>query len=388
MHKFIHGAPARIGSAVIALAVGFGGMLLAPSVSAATANQTYRIGELFPLSGPNAVYSTVFNKGVDLAIADVNKGGLIRGTLKLSSADSQALPEPAVIGMNKLVHVDRVGFVLSAFSGVSKAVAPIATRDHVITVNGGGVSPELAIGGYFINDIPLVNDEVKALWPYVVNELHERRIAVVHVDDPLGNGVNRTIHAECKQLKCSIVADISIDPTASSFQSEVVKVRASHPDAVYLASYGQQESVLTKQLRDGDVKAQLLSYSGYGLPSVAKSESAQGAIFTAEHLDFNANTRSKSFLEAYKKKYGNGTPNYYAVNYYNAVMIYADLIKYLQDHHESMTGPHMLDALHAIKTFDVVGGPLSFRKNGTVQMPIEINRIKNGTWTTLKVVRP
>lgn len=362
-----------------------GGLALAGTATAA--NKTYKLGAIFPLSGPNSIYGKLFSQAANLAVEDVNKSGQIKGKLKIDYADSQALPQPAVVAMNKLVNVDKVKFTLTAFSGVSKAIAPIGNRQHVIMVNGGGVSPELAIGGYFLNDIPLSNDEVKALWPYVVNHMGIKKIAVIHVNDPFGNGVNGVIHDQCKKLGCDVVSDISIDPSSTSFQSEVVKIRAAQPDAVYLASYGQQQNVLAKQLRDGGVNAQLLSYSGFGIPGTEKLDAAQGALFTAEHVNYNANKMTKKFREDFKKKYGNA-PNYYQVNYYNAVIIYADLIKYLQDHNQSFTGPHLLNALHSIGSFDVVGGKVSFRKDGTVQMPIAINRLKNGKPETVTVVKP
>lgn len=367
-----------------------GGLLATLALSpayAAAADQTYPLGALFPLSGPNAIYNKVFSRGTDMAVEDVNSSGKIDGKLKVIYVDSQALPQPAVLGMNKLVNVNKVNFVLSAFSGVSKAIAPIGNRAHTIMVNGGGVSPELAIGGYLINDIPLVDDEVKVLWPYVVDQMKLKKIAVVHVNDPFGNVVSDVIHDQCKKLGCEVTTDISISPSATNFQSEVVKVRASGPDAVYLASYGEQQGVLAKQLRDGGVDAQLLSYSGFGVPATVKLSAAQDTIFTSQHMNWDANDMTRQFHSKFEKKYGT-SPSYYSANYYNAVLVYADLIHYLQENHQKVTGENLLAALHKIATFEVVGGKITFRENGTVQMPIAINQIKDGKPTVLKVVKP
>src|SRR5699024_10269662 len=153
---------------------------------------------------------------------------------------------------------------------------PIGNRKHVIMVNGGGVSPELAIGGYFLNVIPLVDSGVTALWPYVINKMGLDEIAVIYVNDTFGNSVNKVIHKQCEKLDCELIAEISIAPSTTSFQSEVVKIRASDPDAVYIASYGQQQTGIAKQLRDGGLDAQLRSYSGFRTPSTMKLDAAQG----------------------------------------------------------------------------------------------------------------
>ncbi|MES1924380.1 ABC transporter substrate-binding protein [Salinisphaera sp. T31B1] len=371
----------RMRVAVLTIAVALVG-LAGPALAD---EPTYALGALFPLTGPNAVYGKLFSEGADLAVEHVNASDAFDARLKIVYADSQALPQPAVVGMNKLVNVDDVKFVLSAFSGVSQAIAPIGNRAHVLMVNGGGVSPELAIGDYFLNDIPLSDDEVNALWPYVVNEMGAKKIAVIHVNDPFGNGVNKVIKKRCEELGCSVVSDISVDPSATSFQSEVVKLRVSGADAIYIASYGQQQNVIAKQLRDGGIRTQLLSYSAFGIPTTQKLGAADGAIYTAEHIDYDANDRTREFLTDFKDKYGE-KPNYYQINYYNAVLIYAQLIDHLQGQDREVTGENLKAALHEIGTFEVVGGDVTFRADGTVRMPIEINQIKGGESTVLKTV--
>jgi len=354
-------------------------------VASAADKPVYALGALFPLTGPNAVYGTLFSQGADLAVEHINADADFDGRLNIHYEDSQALPQPAVVGMNKLVNVDGVKFVLSAFSGVSQAIAPIGNRSHVLMVNGGGVSPELAIGGYFLNDIPLSDDEVNALLPHVVNDMGVKKLAVIHVNDPFGNGVNKVIKQRCEELGCSVVSEISIDPGSTSFQSEVVKLRVARADAIYIASYGQQQNVIAKQLRDGGIRTQLLSYSAFGIPATQKLKATQGAIYTAEHIDYDANDMTRRFLKDFQARYGT-RPNYYQINYYNAVRIYADLIARLHEEGREITGENLSAALHDIETFDVVGGPISFRDDGTVQMPIEINQIEDGASKVLKTV--
>ena len=367
-------------AAAAALTLGAAG-----AAAADDSGPVFKVGALFPLTGPNAVYGKLFSEGADLAVEHVNDSDEIDGRLDIVHADSQALPQPAVVGMNKLVNVDKVNFVLSAFSGVSKAIAPIGNREHVLMVNGGGVSPELAIGDYFLNDIPLSDDEVNALLPYAVEEMGIERIAVIHVNDPFGNGVNRVIKERCAELGCEVVSEIGIDPSATSFRSEAVKLRAAGADAIYIASYGQQQNVIAKQLRDGGIRSQLLSYSAFGIPATQALGAADGAVYTSEHIDYDADELTRDFLSSFTDEYGE-EPNYYQVNYYNAVLIYADLIAHLQSQDKAVTGENLRAALQEMGSFDVVGGKISFREDGTVRMPIEINRISDGESEVLETV--
>ncbi len=146
------------------------------------------------MSGPNATYGDIFGSGVNLAVEHINADKLLDGTLSVKYEDSQALPQQGVIGMNKLVNVEGVPYVLSAFTGVSKAISTTATRTKTVAVNGGGVGPDLAkLGPYFWNVIPLANDEVRAMLPYLVKERKLKRFVLVYVDDPLGAAVREDI---------------------------------------------------------------------------------------------------------------------------------------------------------------------------------------------------
>ncbi len=148
------------------------------------------IGALFPLSGPNSTYGDVFMAGSNLAVEHINADKMLSGKLSIQYEDSQGLPQPGVVGMTKLVNVTKVPYTLSAFTGVSKAISTLAMRDQVVAVNGGGVGPDLAkLGDYFWNVIPLANLEVRAVVPYLAQEKNLKKIALIYVDDPLGQAV-------------------------------------------------------------------------------------------------------------------------------------------------------------------------------------------------------
>jgi branched-chain amino acid transport system substrate-binding protein len=358
------------------IALGLSLTLLAPCRTDA---QTYPIGVIFPLSGPNAVYGQTFSKGAELAAKNINAAHELPYEIKLLFEDSQALPQPAIIAMNKLVNIEQAQFVLSAFSGVTKAVAPIATRRKVVVVNGGAVSPELAgLSPYLFNVIPLANDEVAALLPYVTSKLNLKRIMLTYVNDPFGQSVLNALTQQCARLKCKVEA-ISVSPAATNFQAEVAKIRAANPDAIYIASYGQQQNVILKQIRDGGVTAQVLSYSGINLPDTMKLPAAQGLIFTTEYVGFDSpDPVTRKFVDSFRAAYGSVTPSFYSVNYYNAVLLFAQCAKWLVERKQPVTGSNLLGALRAIRTFNAVGGTITFEPNGTVRQAMQILRVVDG----------
>ena len=314
----------------------------AHALPAAAADIT--IGAAFPMSGANAEYGQVFGGGVDLAVAHVNADKKLSGKLNVVYEDSQALPAQGVIAANKLINVNKVPFVLSAFTGVSKAVAPIGARTKTVMVNGGGVGPDLAmLGEYFWNTIPLANFEVRTIVPYLVKEKGFKRIALVYIDDPLGQAILTDLGSELKAAGGELVGSFSIPATAQQFSGIAARVRDTKPDAVYIASYGNQQ--------------------------------AKGALFTSQQVNLDKNDAlTKRMVADYRAKFGKD-PSMYVLNYYNAVMTFADLAAALEKAGKPITGENLLAQRKATPSFEFVGATVSFAADGTVKAPIQINEI-------------
>lgn len=345
------------------------------------------IGALFPMSGTNAVYGDIFGSGVKLAVKHINEDEMLSSPLRVLFEDSQAMPQQGLIGMNKLVNVSKTPFVMSAFTGVSKAVSTVADRTKTVTVNGGGVGPDLAeLGPYFWNIIPLVNFEVRAAIPYLVDELKLQRFVLIYVDDPLGASVREEMQEGLPKVGGELVESLSIPVAAQQFSGVAARVRAAKPDVVYIASYGSQQNQLIKQLRDNGVTQQIASYSAFGIPEIANLPEAQGALFTSQSIDWESNDAiTKRFVDDYKKEY-DSNPSSYTANYYNATLLFGQLAKKLEENEKKITGENLLNQRIESKSFNLVGGEITFLKNGTVVTPMQINEIGPDGNRVVKVI--
>jgi len=346
-----------------------------------------KIGALFPMSGLNATYGDIFGSGVNLAVEHINADKLIDGTLSVQYEDSQALPQQGVIGMNKLVNVAKVPYVLSAFTGVSKAISTTAARTKTVAVNGGGVGPDLAdLGPYFWNVIPLANDEVRAVLPYLVKERDMKRFVLVYVDDPLGEGIRKELSETLPKAGGELVEALSVPATAQQFSGIAARVRAANPDVIYVASYGSQQSQIVKQFRDNGIKQQLVSYTAFSIPEINALPEAKGALYTSQNIDWDSTDPiTKRFVDDYKAKH-NKMPTAYIANYYNAVRLFGLLAHELEKQGKPITGENLLAQRMESKTFDMVGGKVTFTENGTVISPMQINEIDGAGGKVVSVV--
>lgn len=359
-------------------------MLAAASASA----QEIKIGALLAMSGTQAALGEIMSSGAKLAVEHANADRMLQGKLSLLIEDSQGAPQLGVIGMNKLVNVEKVPYVLSSYSGVAKAIAPIGQRSKVVAVNGGGVGPDLAeLGTYFWNVIPLANFEVKAFVPYLVKERGLKRVALVYLDDPLGQGIRKEFEATLPGAGGELVAALSVPVAQQQFAGVAARVREVKPDVVYIASYGAQQVSAIKQLRDNGVTQPLASYGAFSIPDILSLPEARGALFTTQLIDWaSSDPVTKRFVDDFKAKYGK-MPGVYHTNYYNMVRLFVLLAHELQKQGKPITGENLLAQRMASKTFDLVGSRVSFEANGTVKAPIQINEIDaSGAAKALSVV--
>lgn len=349
----------------------------------------YTIGAAFPMSGPNAEYGEVFGSAANMAADHINADKKLSGNVKVVYEDSLGLPAQGVIAANKLVNVNKVPYALSAFTGVSKAVAPIGARTKTVMVNGGGVGPDLAaLGDYFWNVIPLVDFEVRVIVPYLVKEKGLKRIAAIYVDDPAGQSIVAELGKELKANGGELVGSFSIPTTQQQFAGVAARVRDTKPDAVYFATYGTQQVQLVKQLRDNGISQPLISYSAASLPSMQSLPEAKGLLYTGQQIVWDKNdAKAMRLFNDYKAKY-NKEPSAYVVNYYNAVLLFGELAAALEKAGKPVTGENLLAQRKATATFPFVGATVSFAPNGTVKSPIQINEVVgDGTSKIVKEIK-
>ncbi len=342
---------------------------------APTQAQDLKIGAVFPMSGPNAEIGEIFSRSAAIAVDQVNSEKMLSRPLKLVIEDSQATPQGGVIAMTKLVDVEKAPYVLGAYTAVSKAIAPIGERAKVVTINGGAVGPDLAeLGAYFWNVIPLVNFEVEVAVPYLVKERNLKRLALIYVDDPLGEAVQKVLRAQVPKAGGTIVGEYQVPRAAQQFASIAAKMRLDKPDVIYIATFGTQQAQIVKQLRDNGITQQLISYSGFSVPTMAALPEAKGTLYTMQLVDWKTGSFGPKVAAEYKKRSGKD-PNAYVANYYNAVMVFAALAQALEKAGKPITGENLLAQRKASGTFSFVGGQMVFQPNGTVAMPVQITEI-------------
>ena len=80
-------------------------------------------------------------EGSQLAVDEINAEGSRK--IELIAEDSQALAKNGIDGFRKLAEVDKVPFVITGWTAVVAAIAPLATESKVYLLSASSASPAL-----------------------------------------------------------------------------------------------------------------------------------------------------------------------------------------------------------------------------------------------------
>lgn len=323
----------------------------------AQSKEPLKLGATLPLTGSQAGYGVDFATGMRQAVKDINDAGGVAGRpLELIVLDTQADPALGINAMNRLINVDKVSTILTAWSAVVKAQSPGATRDKTLLLNIGANAPELArLGGFLYQVFPLADVDITALAKYTHDKLGKRKAAVLYINNDTGIDAAKVYKAVFEKAGGQVVTFEGYDPKATEFSGMLLKMRAANPDMVHIHGLLTDLPQVIAQMRQLGLQQRVSSYSaGYNQKILDQlGPAAEGFIVTslAPGADENPNvTKLVERWKAEQKRTPNGLP--YIQYCYDAVQVAATLFKHVLAAGKEPTGETMRAALEELKEFD------------------------------------
>lgn len=347
--------------------------------------KSYRFGAVLPLTGNSATAGEWMRRGTELAVAEINaKGGINGVPIEVIFEDSQTLSRAAVSAFTKLATVDRVPFSLTALTGVTLAMVPIAEKHKVVLMNGGGVSPRLGgASSMLFNQIPLGDFQFAVLARYVRDELHLERVALLYRNDDYGNGMLEWARKELPRFKLNLGGAESFESGSQDFRSQLAKLRTVNPAGIFLPAFGLEQANILKQAGEMGLKVIWLGFTPFESRDIAQIAAgpAEGSRYTMPEA---VGPRYEAFLAAFNAKYRIPQPDYLAAGYYDATEIFAAAVRYAVSKRWEYTGENIRKALLESPPYDGIFGNTQFTQDGTVRKPISIKTFQNGRPAVVK----
>ncbi len=354
----------------------------------AEGKEPFKFGCLMPTTGLEAGYGLDFVKTFEMAVKDVNDRGGVNGhPLEMIVLDTQAKPELAIPAAQKLIDVDKVPLIVTAWSSVVKALGPVMNRGQVVQINMGANSPDIAnLGDYTYSTFPLADVDVTALANFAYGKLGKRRAAVLYINNDTGIGGAKLFRDTFTKAGGEVVAFEAYDPKATDFTGLLLKLRVANPDMVHMHSLAELTQVVA-QMRQLGMTQQVTTYSvGYNPKILAQlGTAAEGLIVTSLAPTSANNPNVAKLLELWKQvgRAPNGLP--YLQYAWDTTIFVAEVYGYMDKKGMAMTGENCVKALLAIREFDLpMTGKLVVTDDHRVKKPVYLYVVKNNKFELLE----
>jgi len=296
----------------------FFSMIFATDSFAQKAKETIKIGLMGPMSGAGAAWGIGFQRGVSLAVEDVNTAGGVKVGKKtylidFISADDKYTGSVAVSEVSRLIYEHKIKYLIGPLGSTPVvAVSPIVNENKVLAfVNS--YTPK-AIGPQFpynFRGLCSTSHEIAPiLWKYIKGKYGVKNAVLLGQNDETGRAETEHDIEACKELGIEVLHRELFDLATTDFMPLMTKVVAMKPDAIEIGSaatgYAAQMAKVLYELGYKGVKvSNTISGEADVMVPIIGKEACEGLIsLNVNWFSEDATPWMKGFAERYIRRYG------------------------------------------------------------------------------------
>ena len=311
------------GAALVALGV----------AGSAVAQDTVKIGALYPLSGNAASAGNYEKMAIELAADVVNNGnaelakvlpfisatgglpGLKGAKIQVVVADNQGTPAAGANQTLRLITQEKVAAVIGSYqSGITETTSAISEKYGIPFVNPESVAANLTERGFkwFFRVTPVAADFANAYSTFLKEQKAAGKkvnsIALIHENTEYGNSVSKVIADVFKTDGLNVTQNISYSANSTDVQPQVLQLKEKNPDVAIFISYTSDAILYTKTMKELNWKPSIMiaDDAGFNDPKYVKSMGSQveGLISRTSFAAGKPGSVSAICDALYKKKTG------------------------------------------------------------------------------------
>ena len=330
-------------------------------------------------------------RGVEMAVAEVNKAGGINGQpVQLIVEDEKDSPAAAVNAVQKLINVDKVVAILGPMtSGDTMASGKIADDAKVIMISPSATTPKLSgYGANICRGCSRIDKQAQVLTDWVVKNWQPKTVAIFFSNEPYGKGCADLFTQFFEKQGIKVVATESFMRGSRDFKAQLTKIKAANPDILFIPGYTPETAPAAAQARQLGMQQKILGVYGDMNPAYIKlaGPAAEGHVIGGEYDENYDTPKNKAFVKNYNELVKKNNDPYnimFAALSYDATSMILDAIK-----KNGPTSDGIRKYVDTVQDFDGVTGKLSFNKDHDVQRAgtagIYVLEVKDGKYVTVK----
>jgi branched-chain amino acid transport system substrate-binding protein len=294
---------------------------------AAHAQQTVYMPIVIEVSGNGAVSGTNFRDGALMAIDEINaKGGILKRKINAPVSDTQSNAAISRAQVQKAIDGDPYVILGPVFSGSVKVNMQLAQQAEVPQIVGAEAAEITQMGNPYVFRTSFGQQmSMPKMAAFVANGMKAKTVAFLWVNNDYGKGGRDVFFKEMAARNIKIVADVSTESGQVDFAADIVKMKASNADVMFIYTNEEECARVLREARKQGVKQPIIGETNVISQKVIDlaGETAEGA---KGHVGLTADApipAVQAFTEKFQKRYKyvpdhNGLKGYmgvYAVKY-------------------------------------------------------------------------
>jgi len=351
------------------------------------------LGHVGSMTGSEATFGDSSDKGIQLAIEEVNAAGGVKGRqLALKTYDDQGRPEEASVAATRLIVQDRVAVLLGEVaSSRSLAMAPIADSKGVPMVTPSSTNPEVTVTRDgkvrpFVFRVCFIDPFQGTVMAKFAHGRGIARVAVLRdIKNAYSVGLADFFLSKFRELGGTVVDDQSYKAGDPDFKAQLTAIKGKNPQAIYVPGYYTDVALIARQARELGMKQPLMGGDGWDSAKLYEigGKALDGSFFSNHYSPDDPSPRIQEFVTRFKARWG-AVPDSLAAQAYDAGRIAADAMTRATD----LSGAAIRDALAATKDYPGVTGVITIDAQHNAVKPAVVLEIENNAAKWVATVEP
>ncbi|HEV7873383.1 MAG TPA: ABC transporter substrate-binding protein, partial [Enterovirga sp.] len=276
-----HGTLSALFAAALMLGTALG------SGAQAQSKDPVRIGAIEILTGPNNRYGIAIQRGLDLAVEDVNKAGGVLGgrPIAITYEDSAGNKDQAINAARKLLGRDKVPLIIGpTLSNEMFAVGPVANERKVPIVGTSTTATGItAIGPYVFRTSLPEADVIPVTIKKAQAKFGIKKVAVMYGNDDAFTKSGYDVFKDAlAKAGIETLATETFGGKDTDFSAQLTKIKGLNPDAIVVSALVEAAAGIELQARQLgiDKKVFFIGGNGFNSPKLGSiaGEAADGTL--------------------------------------------------------------------------------------------------------------
>jgi branched-chain amino acid transport system substrate-binding protein len=348
----------------------------------------WKVGAYLSLSGAETQFGVDTKEGVELAVAEVNQAGGIKGKpVKVLYEDDKSSPQETNNKVLQLIDRDKVVALLGEVASSRSKIGGIAANKKKIPmISPSSTNPDVTKIGPFVFRVCFTDDaQGQTAARFVVNKLGKKKVGILFASDDLySSGLANEFEAEAKKIGAEIVANKSFMKSETNFTTFLNEVKAANPDIIYAPVYYNAMVPLARQAKAAGIPGSMfVGGDGWHSDSLVADagEEMEGAYFTNHFSPDVPWPNSKAFVQNYTEKFKREPSALAAQGYDSAKLLFDAMARAKGDTPEAIR-----DAIAETKDFQGATGKITINADRNAEKAIVVVQIKGKKFTYFDTV--